>query len=268
MLGELGLENSASYREVLKNNKLYQQLKTELEHLEMLQEQTMTEAEYALLKAKTENVEINVLNAVPMQEVPVEAKEEILSEISRLKGMSDEATQNMRSMTEIMTQIKELNHQRDVLLLEYGALNLAADVIEEVARDMHTQNSPVLNDKVSALIYKITDKYTAVKLTDELNIVAENPQTGFLISSDNLSIGTLEQLYFALRIALADLFAPNVPLMFDESFVMYDFKRLENVLRLLYTISQKRQIILFSCSDREKQIMDAMNIPYNLIVME
>ena len=43
----------------------------------MLQEQTMTEAEYALLKAKTENVEINVLNAVPMQEVPVEAKEEI-----------------------------------------------------------------------------------------------------------------------------------------------------------------------------------------------
>ncbi|MGI6349586.1 MAG: ATP-binding protein [Eubacteriales bacterium] len=268
LLGELGLENSASYREVLKNNKLYQQLKTELEHLEMLQEQTMTEAEYALLKAKTENVEINVLNAAPMQEVPVEAKEEILSEISRLKGMSDEATQNMRSMTEIMTQIKELNHQRDVLLLEYGALNLAADVIEEVARDMHTQNSPVLNDKVSALIYKITDKYTAVKLTDELNIVAENPQTGFLISSDNLSIGTLEQLYFALRIALADLFAPNVPLMFDESFVMYDFKRLENVLRLLYTISQKRQIILFSCSDREKQIMDAMNIPYNLIVME
>ena len=42
------------------------------------------------------------------------AKEEILSEISRLKGMSDEATQNMRSRREIMTQIKELNHQRDI----------------------------------------------------------------------------------------------------------------------------------------------------------
>ena len=265
-LSGLGLDSSASYRETLKNNQAYHELKTQLQHFEILRDQTMLQEEYAALKEKTKSIQLDHLTAA--QKVPIEAKEEIITEISRLKGMSDEATQNMRSMTEIMTQIKELNQQRDSLLLEYGALNLAAEVIEEVAKEMHTQNSPVLNDKVSELIYKITNKYADIKLTDELNIVTENPQTGFLIPSDNLSVGTLEQLYLSLRIALADLFAPNVPLIFDESFVMYDVKRLENVLRLLYAISQKRQIILFSCSNREKQVMDNMNIPYNLITIE
>jgi uncharacterized protein YhaN len=265
-LEKMGLDNNVSYKEVFKSNKQYHELKTKINHLELLKEETLSEKEYTVLKSKVSTYDVDGINTLE-SDISIEEKENILSELSHLQGISENATQNIRSMTEIMAQIKELTHQRDILLLEYGALNLAADVIEETAKEMHNQNSPILNKKVSEIIYGITDKYSDIKLTNELEISVESPETGFLVSVGELSEGTLEQFYFSLRIALADLFAPEAPLILDESFSMYDAQRLENIIRILYNISKKRQILLFSCSNREKEIMDNMNISYNLITI-
>lgn len=265
-LEKMGLDNNVSYKEVFKSNKQYHELKTKIDHLELLKEETLSEKEYTLLKSKVSTYDLHDMDSLE-SDISIEEKENILSELSHLQGVSENATQNIRSMTEIMAQIKELTHQRDILLLEYGALNLAADVIEETAKEMHNQNSPILNKKVSEIIYGITDKYSDIKLTNELEISVESPETGFLVSVGELSEGTLEQFYFSLRIALADLFAPEAPLILDENFAMYDAQRLENIIRILYNISKKRQVLLFSCSNREKEIMDNMNISYNLITI-
>jgi len=264
-LNNMGLSKSMPYREVLKTNKVYKELKNKLANLELLKNGIMSQKEYNILKEKVGSFEINIdeLNI----EQPDEDKETILSKLSHLQGVSDNNLKNVRSLTEIMSEIKELTKKRDELLTEFGALNLAADVIEEAAKEMHSQNSPLLNKKISEFIYSITNKYKVIKLTNNLEINVENPETSFMVGVDELSQGTLEQLYFSLRMALAEIFAPDAPIIMDDSFVMYDSTRLENIIRVLYNISEKRQILLFSCSSREKDILDKLKLDYHMITL-
>lgn len=264
-VNEMGLDNSTPYRDALKANKTYQELKNKISALEMLKDETLSEDEYNSYRDKLGEFDINMLRI--SEERPQEDKDTVLAELSRLQGIYDNNINNIRSITEIMSQIKELTDKRDELLIEYSALNLAADVIEETAKEMHSQNSPVLNKKISDMIFEITNRYKNIKLTSELDLNVEYPETGLLVNAEELSQGTLEQLYFSLRIALADMFAPDTPLIFDDSFVMYDTYRLENIIRVLYNISKKRQVLLLSCSNREKEILDRMNISYNLVTL-
>lgn len=264
-INEMGLDNNTPYREALKANKTYQELKSRISALEMLRDETLSEGEYNSYKEKLGDFDIDMLKMA--EERPQEDKDTVLAELSRLAGIYDNNTNNIRSLTEIVSQIKELTDKRDELLIEYSALNVAADVIEETAKEMHSQNSPVLNKKISDMIFDITNRYKNIKLSSELDLNVEYPETGLLVNVEELSQGTLEQLYFSLRIALADMFAPDTPLILDDSFVMYDTYRLENIIRVLYNISKKRQVLLLSCSSREKEILDRMNISYNLVTL-
>lgn len=264
-VSEMGLDYNTPYREALKANKTYQELKNKIAALEMLRDETLSEDEYNTYKDKLGDFEISMPKLAI--EKPKEDKDTILAELSRLQGIYDNNIKNIRSLTEIVSQIKELTDKRDDLLIEFGALNFAADVIEETAKEMHSHNSPVLNKKISDMIFDITNRYRNIKLSNELEINVEYPDTGLLVNVEELSQGTLEQLYFSLRMALAEMFAPDAPIILDDSFVMYDTYRLENIIRVLYNISKKRQVLLFSCSSREKEVLDRMNINYNLVTL-
>ena len=59
------------------------------------------------------------------------------------------------------------------------------------------------------------------------------------IRADRLSRGTLEQIYFSVRMAAAELLLEEpMPVLLDDTFAFYDEKRLESVLKWLS--SQKR----------------------------
>ena len=51
--------------------------------------------------------------------------------------------------------------------------------------------------------------------------------------------------------------------MLDEAFAYYDDQRLEAALDFLSKIDN--QVILFTCTNREKKILDDMNVEYNYI---
>ena len=48
---------------------------------------------------------------------------------------------------------------------------------------------------------------------------------------------------------------PDGPLVLDDALARLDDKRLVNVMSLLRELGESRQIILFSCQDREKRLM-------------
>ena len=47
------------------------------------------------------------------------------------------------------------------------------------------------------------------------------------------SDGTADQLYLALRLAVAEELTPNAPLVLDDAFVRFDDDRLKEILQLL-----------------------------------
>ena len=56
-----------------------------------------------------------------------------------------------------------------------------------------------------------------------------------------------------------------MPIILDESFAYYDEKRLENILNYLHTKFENNQIIIFTCTNREKEILNKLQIQYNNI---
>ena len=76
-------------------------------------------------------------------------------------------------------------------------------------------------------------------------------------------------MYLALRISsLKTISKENMPIILDEAFVYFDDERLKNILEFIYKNYKDKQIIIFTCSDREKNILDNLKFQYNLIELE
>ena len=85
-------------------------------------------------------------------------------------------------------------------------------------------------------------------------------------NAENLSIGTIDQLYLALRLAtIKEISKENMPIILDEAFAYYDNNRLENILKYLENEYYNKQVIVFTCTKREIEILEKLQIKYNLI---
>lgn len=75
-------------------------------------------------------------------------------------------------------------------------------------------------------------------------------------------------MYLALRLgAESQISSKYLPIILDETFAYYDEERLTNILSFLHTKYENRQIIIFTCNDREKNILEKENIPYHFICL-
>ena len=90
---------------------------------------------------------------------------------------------------------------------------------------------------------------------------------GRTVSLDHLSRGTVEQIYFALRMAAGELLCgeEKLPVILDEVFGMYDEERLAAVLSWL--AKEKRQVIICSCQQREMEILEKLGIPFRKVAL-
>ena len=108
-------------------------------------------------------------------------------------------------------------------------------------------------------------KYKSVRINTNSEIIVEE-NTGDYITAENLSIGTIDQLYLSLRLAtIKEISKENMPVILDEAFAYYDQERLENILKYLANEYKEKQIIIFTCTEREKEILAKLNVNYNLI---
>ena len=76
------------------------------------------------------------------------------------------------------------------------------------------------------------------------------------------SQGTMQQAYFAYRMAAGHMLMKEEPLPFllDETFANYDEERLRQTLRWL--AEQENQILLFTCRENEMRLLKEEGIPF------
>ena len=104
-------------------------------------------------------------------------------------------------------------------------------------------------------------------MNDEEGLVVEL-QNGNYISASRLSIGTIDQLYLSLRFAmLEEICEEKIPIILDEAFAYYDDERLKNILEYIIKEYPDRQILIFTCTKREEEILKNINAQYNLVVL-
>lgn len=186
----------------------------------------------------------------------------LLQEAEKWRGHLEHIRRELRekqvleeNVRESLREAQEDDSDTDRLNQEIAAWNMAAETIREASREIYGKWEGSLNRRVSQILGKITQgRYTRVFLDDSFQIRIAAPSG--ILDVRQVSRGTMEQIYFALRMAAGELFSAGepVPVILDEAFVMYDDERLEEILRWLE--QGKNQVILFTCQKRETRILE------------
>lgn len=174
--------------------------------------------------------------------------------------------EKQEELPKIKEKIKMLEEQGKELISLNNSINLARLVLEEAYEKMKENITPEFVNNLSIMIKEVSDeKYNNVKFNDVEGLSVEL-SNGEYVKADKLSIGTIDQMYLSLRLAsLKEIVKEQVPVILDEPFVYYDEERLKNVLLFMKENYPGTQIIIFTCADREIEILNKENIEYNLV---
>ncbi len=176
------------------------------------------------------------------------------SDLSMLQGRMSAQGEEETILAELERIEQDLKKYRQ----DYDALQIALDVLDQADGEMRSRFSPELNRRASVYLARLTDnRYDKVCLTREMEAGAE--ETDGVVTRDvlSLSTGTTDQLWLAVRLAVCDLALPEddpCPLVLDDALSNFDDDRVLLALRLLKEVSQRRQIILFSCHSKESEL--------------
>ncbi len=220
--------------------------------------------------------------------------------------------QHLANVKNRAEMLKRTLDENDAISTEIDAINLAAETMTELQSSIQSSFGHYLNKEAGELIAGITGGvYDSMWIDQNLDIFMNTP--GKIVPIEDVSSGTMDQIYLALRLAAARLIqgdrgagastsaagAPmrdnrqasaagastgaagaqtstvsgsagaveaRLPLIFDDSFAMYDEQRLASALRYITEIHHG-QILLFTCHTREQRILENEDVKFNLIEM-
>lgn len=187
----------------------------------------------------------------------------------RIKGLEIEYNTIVPQLDEMVVLEEKLEADKEKLAElreKESIINIAIENLMDAYEEMKTTITPKFTKNLSESIQKISsNKYNKVTINDENGMIIENNR-GEYVEAIKLSTGTIDQLYLALRLSMIDeLSKENLPIILDESFAYSDNNRLKNMLQYLTSDLNNHQTIIFTCTDREQKMLEAMNIPYNVI---
>ena len=214
--------------------------------------------------------------------------------------------QHLANVKNRAEMLKRTLDENDAISTEIDAINLAAETMTELQSSIQSSFGHYLNKEAGELITGITGGvYDSMWIDQNLDIFMNTP--GKIVPIEDVSSGTMDQIYLALRLAAARLIQGDtgaatstggagqagaaagastgaagtqtsaaygsagaaetrLPLIFDDSFAMYDEQRLASALRYITEIHHG-QILLFTCHTREQRILKNEDVKFNLIEM-
>ncbi len=200
---------------------------------------------------------------------PAQSREELRAALSALserrralQSELDHTLGRCRAVGEREALEAQLAQKREALSrlqAEYDAITLAMDALQSANTALQSRFSPALSRRAGELFSRLTDgKYESVLLDRDLSAQAGERGEAVTHDAQLLSLGALDQLYLAVRLAICERVLPDgdpIPLVLDDALVHFDDARCRKALELLYEESKTRQILLFTCQHRESAFL-------------
>ncbi len=134
----------------------------------------------------------------------------------------------------------------------YAALTIAQQTLEKASNELQRRFAPRISQEAQALFARLTaNRYNRLTLDQELSLSVATQEEDTLRSSLWRSDGTVDQLYLALRLGVAKELTPDAPMVLDDALVRFDGTRLAAALEILAETAREKQILLFTCQNRE-----------------
>lgn len=182
-------------------------------------------------------------------------KLEIATLTTRLEQVPQEG-----EITRVIEELGALEEKKQQLERVGAGLELAKEILLETAKQVQKDYIPALNEEMGRFLSQLTSgRYAKVSTNDALQVILAAPETEELIPVERLSVGTVDQVYLAMRLAVVRLLEKRgepLPLFLDEPFSQYDEDRILNGFKLLKELAGERQIFFFTCRERELELAE------------
>lgn len=191
---------------------------------------------------------------------------QLVNRLSDLKLKEEKIVSERTNQEQLLLELNKIKEQKVTNEIETASLDLAIKTIQDLSEEIYDSFGSVLNEQVSELISRITNnKYSEVKIDDQLRVMVKHGSS--FISMDYLSAGTIEQIYLALRLSIANvLITEDLPIIVDDIFVTYDYQRLYQTLSCLGEYLN-RQIIIFTANPGIDDMFTGLGIESNYITL-
>ena len=180
---------------------------------------------------------------------------EAAAEEQRLKTRLDQATGRLNTFPDAHVLESETAKIRErIRRLEdtYAALTLAQDTLTRAKQDLQRRFAPRISQRAQELLGQMTGgRYDRLSLNQDFTLLSGASGEDTLHEALWRSSGTIDQLYLSLRLAVAEVLTPEAPLILDDALVRFDDDRMQSAMEILKELSRKKQILLFSCQQRE-----------------
>ena len=150
------------------------------------------------------------------------------------------------------TQLAALDARIARLEQTNAALTIALETLSQARNELQRRFAPQIAQRAQALLAEMTGgRYTRLSLGQDLELCAGTENEDILHHILWRSDGTMDQLYLALRLAVAEALTPDAPLVLDDALVRFDDQRLAAAVSLLRREAETKQVLLFTCQSRE-----------------
>ena len=171
--------------------------------------------------------------------------------IGQYQGQADALGQE----SGLKAQLKQVRGRIERLEETYAALEVAQKALSSATNELQRRFAPRIAKRAQELFGKLTGgRYEKFMLAEDLSIHVSAQEENTLRPSQWRSEGTVDQLYLALRLAVAEELTPDAPLVLDDAMVRFDDTRLATALNILSEMAENKQVILFTCQSREKKL--------------
>ena len=178
-------------------------------------------------------------------------QQELQNRLGQLQGRMS----GLGSRSELQKQLERKERRISRLEQTYAALTVAQDTLAAAREELQRRFAPRITKRAQKLLSAMTDgRYHSVTMSSDFSLRAGAGEEETLRDAIWRSDGTMDQLYLALRLAVAEELTPQAPLVLDDVLVRFDDKRMGAAVDVLKDLAENRQIILFTCQGREADV--------------
>ena len=236
----------------------------------------LTEEEYRETKSEVDNVKfedentrlLEILKGLYEQYISIDElssdyevlnteNKELVSQLDLLKNEKQTLKDELRALNsdEMLVKHEEGIRQARLSLRplaeKYAVYNTAALLLEKIRERFLVNTKDKLLKGASDILSEITSgEYKDIMPQDDLmlgDFKTKLRDESILESSNELSRGTKEQLFLAVRISRIKEIKPSLPVIFDDSFVNFDIAHTKNTVKALVKLSKTHQIFVLTC---------------------
>ena len=170
-------------------------------------------------------------------------------------GQYEGRAESLGQESVIRTQLKSISRRISQLEDTYAALELALTALNATTTELQRRFAPRISKRAQELFGQLTgQRYDRLALSSDLSLNAGALEEDILRPAQLRSDGTIDQLYLALRLAVAEELTPDAPLVLDDALVRFDDTRLAAAMDILRQYGENKQVILFTCQSRESRL--------------